>query len=61
MLRYTYAPLALQPGGLLAVRLGVHTGLVVVDDVGGTHHEPLALGRRPILHCGCPPWLRPRS
>jgi class 3 adenylate cyclase len=32
----------------LAVRLGVHTGLVVVGDVGGgTRHEQLALGETP--------------
>ncbi|MDQ3828367.1 MAG: AAA family ATPase, partial [Candidatus Tectomicrobia bacterium] len=32
----------------LAVRLGIHTGLVVVGDVGdGTRHEQLALGETP--------------
>jgi class 3 adenylate cyclase/predicted ATPase len=35
-------------GVLLAVRLGIHTGLVVVGDVGsGTRHEQLALGETP--------------
>ena len=34
----------------LAVRLGIHTGLVVVGDVGaGTRHEPLALGETPNI------------
>src|SRR5262245_29275070 len=34
----------------LSVRLGVHTGLVVVGEVGGdTHHERLALGETPNL------------
>ena len=34
----------------LAVRLGVHTGLVVVGDVGGgTRQEQLALGETPNL------------
>jgi class 3 adenylate cyclase/predicted ATPase len=34
----------------LAVRLGIHTGLVVVGDVGGdTRHEQLALGETPNL------------
>src|SRR5262249_44920039 len=39
--------LALSPGEQLAVRLGVHTGLVVAgDDVGaGARHEPLAVGQ----------------
>jgi len=40
--------LALPPGEQLAIRLGVHTGLVVVGDVGeGARHEPLALGETP--------------
>src|SRR5262249_40983950 len=40
-----------QDGGVqLAVRLGVHTGLVVVGDVGGgTRQEQLALGETPNL------------
>ena len=34
----------------LAVRLGIHTGLVVVGDVGGgTRQEQLALGETPNL------------
>src|SRR5262249_14515946 len=34
----------------LFVRLGIHTGLVVVGEVGGdTHHEQLALGETPNL------------
>jgi class 3 adenylate cyclase len=41
---------ALPAGERLAVRLGVHTGLVVVGDVGaGAHHEPLALGETPNI------------
>jgi class 3 adenylate cyclase/DNA-binding winged helix-turn-helix (wHTH) protein/tetratricopeptide (TPR) repeat protein len=42
--------LALPPGERVAVRLGVHTGVVVVGDVGvGTRHEPLALGETPNI------------
>src|SRR5215471_2987699 len=41
---------ALPPGDQVAVRLGVHTGLAVVGDVGaGTRHEPLALGETPNI------------
>jgi class 3 adenylate cyclase/predicted ATPase len=41
---------ALPPGDQVEVRLGVHTGLVVVGDVGaGAHHEPLALGETPNI------------
>ena len=41
---------ALPPGEPVAVRLGVHTGLVVMGDVGaGAHHEPLALGETPNI------------
>ena len=37
-------------GVRMAVRLGIHTGLVVVGDVGaGAHHEPLALGETPNI------------
>ena len=44
------ARLPLPPGERLAVRLGIHTGLVVVGEVGeGTRHEPLALGETPNL------------
>ena len=42
--------LAQEQGVQLAVRLGVHTGLVVVGDVGsGTRQEQLALGETPNL------------
>jgi hypothetical protein len=41
---------AVPPGEQVAVRLGVHTGLVVMGDVGaGAHHEPLALGETPNI------------
>ncbi len=39
-----------ERGVQLAVRLGIHTGLVVVGEVGeGPRHEPLALGETPNL------------
>jgi TOMM system kinase/cyclase fusion protein len=39
-----------ERGVQLAVRLGIHTGLVVVGEVGGdTHQEHLALGETPNL------------
>src|SRR6266704_912468 len=39
-----------ERGVHLAVRLGIHTGLVVVGEVGGgTRHEQLALGEAPNL------------
>jgi class 3 adenylate cyclase len=42
--------LAQERGIPLAVRLGIHTGLVVVGDVGGgTRQEQLALGETPNL------------
>jgi class 3 adenylate cyclase len=42
--------LALPPEDQVAVRLGVHTGLVVVGDIGeGARHEPLALGETPNI------------
>src|SRR5215813_5733576 len=42
--------LAQEWGVPLAVRLGVHTGLVVVGEVGGgTRQEQLALGETPNL------------
>ena len=42
--------LAQERGVHLAVRLGIHTGLVVVGDVGGgTRQEQLALGETPNL------------
>src|SRR5262245_61491451 len=41
---------ALPAGEPVAIRLGVHTGLVVVGDVGaGTRHELLALGETPTI------------
>jgi len=41
---------ALPSGEQVAVRLGVHTGLVVIGDVGaGTRQEPLALGETPNI------------
>jgi class 3 adenylate cyclase len=44
------ARLAQERGISLAVRLGVHTGLVVMGDVGrGTRQEQLALGETPNL------------
>ena len=44
------ARLAQEQGVTLAMRLGVHTGLVVVGDVGGgTRQEQLALGETPNL------------
>src|SRR6266542_803385 len=42
--------LTLPPGDRLAVRLGIHTGLVVVGEVGeGARQEPLALGETPNI------------
>jgi class 3 adenylate cyclase len=42
--------LAQERGVQLAVRLGIHTGLVVVGEMGGgTHYEQLALGETPNL------------
>jgi class 3 adenylate cyclase len=39
-----------ERGVQLAVRLGIHTGLVVVGEMGGgTHHEQLALGETPNI------------
>jgi class 3 adenylate cyclase len=38
----------------LAVRVGIHTGLVVVGGMGsGNHQERLAWGTRPTLRLGC--------
>jgi class 3 adenylate cyclase/predicted ATPase len=52
----------LQPGQPLAVRLGVHTGLVVVGDVGvGTRHEPLALGETPNMALRLPALAAPNT
>ena len=42
--------LALPPGERVAVRLGVHTGVVGVGDVGGGgRHEPLVRGETPNI------------
>src|SRR5262249_34384865 len=42
--------LAQERGVQLAVRLGIHTGLVVVGEVGGgPRHEQLAVGETPTL------------
>ena len=42
--------LALPPADRVAVRLGVHTGVAVVGDVGaGARQEPLALGEPPHI------------
>jgi hypothetical protein len=39
-----------ERGVRLAVHLGIHTGLVIVGDIGaGARHEPLALGETPNL------------
>ena len=44
----------------LAVRLGIHTGLVVVGEVGGgTRQEQLALGETPNLPPACKGSRRP--
>src|SRR4030095_12197762 len=44
------ARLPLPPGDRLAVRLGIHSGLVVVGNVGaGARQGPLALGETPNL------------
>ena len=52
--------LALPPEEQVTVRLGVHTGLVVVDDVAqGPATSPWRWGRRPILRRGCNTWRRP--
>ena len=53
---------ALPPGQPLAVRLGVHTGLVVVGDVGvGPRHEPLALGETPHIALRLPALAAPNT
>jgi class 3 adenylate cyclase/predicted ATPase len=42
--------LALPPGERLSVRLGIHTGSVVIDAVGASeHHASLALGETPNI------------
>jgi class 3 adenylate cyclase/DNA-binding winged helix-turn-helix (wHTH) protein/predicted ATPase len=53
---------ALLPGDQVVVRLGVHTGLVVVGDVGaGTRHEPLALGETPTIAARLPHLAAPNT
>ena len=47
-----------EKGIQLAVRLGIHTGLVVVGEMGGAgRQEQLALGRCPILPPASKGWL----
>src|SRR5262249_47806988 len=41
--------LRLPPDARLAVRLGIHTGLVVVGELGGSRREQLALGETPNI------------
>jgi len=41
--------LRLPHGARLAVRLGIHTGLVVVGELGGSRREQLALGETPNI------------
>ena len=44
----------------LAIRIGVHTGLVVVGEMGGAgRQEQLALGKCPTLLPAFKDWLRP--
>jgi hypothetical protein len=38
-----------EQGIRLALRLGIHTGLVVVSEMGGEDREPLALGETPMI------------
>jgi class 3 adenylate cyclase/predicted ATPase len=46
----------------VVVRLGVHTGLAVVGDVGaGTRHEPLALGETPTIAARLPHLAAPNT
>jgi len=54
--------LAQERGVHLAVRLGLHTGLVVVGDVGGgTRQEQLALGETPNLAARLQAMARPNT
>ena len=49
-----------RSGVHLAVRLGIHTGLVVVGEVGGgTRQEQLALGETPTSRPACKAWQPP--
>src|SRR4029453_7829173 len=53
---------ALPPGEQVAVRMGVHTGLVVMGDVGaGARHEPLALGETPNIAARLQPLAEPNT
>ena len=55
-------PAALPPDTPLAVRVGVHTGLVVVGDVGvGPRHAPLALGATPNMALRLPALAAPNT
>ena len=52
--------LAQERGVQLAVRLGIHTGLVVVGEIGGgARPEPLALGETPNFAARLQAWRRP--
>ena len=54
--------LALPPEERVAVRLGVHTGVVVVGDVGaGARQEPLALGETPNIAARLPHLAPPNT
>jgi class 3 adenylate cyclase/DNA-binding winged helix-turn-helix (wHTH) protein/tetratricopeptide (TPR) repeat protein len=54
--------LTLPPGERVAAQLGVHTGLVVVGDVGeGPRHESLALGETPTIAAQLPSLAAPNT
>ena len=58
-IRALHARLAQDQGLDLAVRIGIHSGLVVVGEIGGgTRQERQRWGRRPILPHGCKAWPR---
>ena len=49
-----------ERGVQLAVRLGIHTGQVVVGEIGGgAKHEQLALGETPNVAARLQGWRRP--
>ena len=49
-------------GRYLAVRVGIHTGLVVVGEVGaGNRREQLALGQTPNLAARIQGWAEPNT